>query len=351
MQAIILYSVGSPEALNNHCIKQYLNNFLSDKCVVRINSFLWQPILHTFILTSRPERLKQRYAKVFQNGQNPYLAYMDNLTHKLETALNQGLALTNQSFIDSTIDESYELSHSASKRASKYIVRYAYAYCAPSLALAVKNCINAGANKITTIPLFPQYSDTTSKRPVVELKRYQQQYPDCKFEIVRSFSAHTQYIKALSELAKPYLDKATATHKQEPHVMITYHSLPKSYIQLGDPYLKECQATTLGLINALGLDPDQYTVAFQSKMGPMSWLQPYIEDACTSIIEAGHHNLVVIAPGFSVDCLETLYDLGHNLKTQFLTQGGENFMLVPSLNDCDIQVELMQSLVSTAQEV
>lgn len=336
MHAVILYSVGSPETLTSKCIKQYLTNFLSDKMVVRINRFLWQPILHSCILTTRPERLLKRYAEIFEDGKNPYLQHVEDLTHKLAESLNGAAPQT---------------SSPSSPSSQSYMVRYAYAYSEPSLQQVVSDCVKAGAQEITTIPLFPQYSDTTSKRPVLALKRLKEHFKQCKFKVVRAFSDHELYIKAIAETTKPYLEAAAQEHKQPPHLLITYHSLPMSYIKLGDPYLKECQATTKALSTALSLDSSQYTVAFQSKMGPMSWLKPYIEDACTQILDTQHHNLVVLAPGFSIDCLETLYDLGRNLREQFLTQGGERFALVPCLNEHDLQVQMLQGLLNTAQDL
>lgn len=463
MRAIILYSVGSPETLSKQCLKQYLDRFLSDKLVVRIPGFLWQPILHSFILTTRPERMLQRYAAVFENGENPYLKSMENLSRLLEDILNPTLtastlaaplssissvAQLNQniacsadksSLADTTssADKTSELStsqppqdttdqalnnsavHSTANTANSNpatdsivsatnvnsgndvvssgdgvvssssgvvnsgvnatleqteastnnqavsesdgniceslvpscMVRCAYAFSHPSLKQTVLDCVNAGADEIITIPLFPQYSDTTSKRPLLVLREMQKRLPTCTLKIVRSYCEHELYIKHVADITRHYLEQAQKLSSKAPHLLITYHSLPQSYIKLGDPYLKECQTTTKALVQALNLTEDQYSVGYQSKMSPMSWLKPYIEEVCQELIEKHKTNLVVLAPGFSIDCLETLYDLGHGLRQQFLTQGGEFFTLIPCLNESAQHADLMKALIEQATPV
>lgn len=411
MRAIILYSVGSPETLSKQCLKQYLDRFLSDKLVVRIPGFLWQPILHSFILTTRPERMLQRYAAIFENGENPYLRSMEHLSRLLEDILNPTLtastlaeslssigsvAQLNQNTVCST-DKTSELAtslslqettaqalknselHSAANTANSNpaadstvsatnvnsavsetdgniseslvpscMVRCAYAFSHPSLKQTVLDCVNAGADEIITIPLFPQYSDTTSKRPLLVLHEMQKRLPTCTLKIVRSYCEHELYIKYVADITRHYLEQAQKLSSKAPHLLITYHSLPQSYIKLGDPYLKECQTTTKALAQALNLTEDQYSVGYQSKMSPMSWLKPYIEEVCQELIEKHKTNLVVLAPGFSIDCLETLYDLGHGLRQQFLTQGGEFFTLIPCLNASAQHADLMKALIEQA---
>lgn len=409
MRAIILYSVGSPETLSVQSVKQYLDRFLSDKLVVRIPRFVWQPVLHSFILPNRPERMLRRYEAIFQDGVNPYLKSMERLSQLLEDILNPTLTASTladslpsvmdnindklklgeqdlSAFIAENASEpkghtNTSLHHSAKQGAldsqntqsqtisiedsedplnnndfandellsSICMVRFAYAYSQPSLVHAVTDCIHAGAEEIITIPLFPQYSDTTSKRPLLTLKSLQKKYPDCTFKLVSSYSTNEFYIDTLASITRTYLDQASKLCSQPPHLLISYHSLPKSYIKLGDPYLKECQATTRALVKALGLQENQYTVGYQSKMSPMTWIKPYIEDACQDILNKNHSNLVVLTPGFSIDCLETLYELGHGIRQQFLTKGGEHFTLIPCLNESVQHVQLLKKLIAIAQ--
>lgn len=325
--SVILYTIGSPNALNSNCTKDYLNRFLSDKLVVKLPRFLWQPILQTMILRTRPARLVERYQKIFVDGKNPYLADMESLCVKLETYLNA---------LPQKVCDNNELSGDP---CTEYVVMPAYAYVGEGLSATVNSILEQGINKITVIPLFPQYSDTTSKRPRLELLELKNNNPQANFSIVHSYCNNELYINSVANMVKERL------LDDEAHVLFTYHSLPQSYISLGDPYLNEVKTTTNALVKALNLPPERYSLAFQSKMGPMPWLKPYLEEHVDELSNKGISKLVVVAPGFSTDCLETLYDLELNLKEQFLNHGGESFTYVPCLNATDEQVKLIADLL------
>lgn len=325
--AVILYTIGSPDTLTPACTRDFLNRFLSDKLVVKLPRFLWQPILQTMILRSRPARLVDRYQKIFVDGKNPYLADMELLCSKLKVYLEN---------LPQSPKDNDEL---ASDPSSEYTVVPAYAYTGEGLSTIAENFLNQDINKITVIPLFPQYSDTTSKRPRLELLDLKNTNPQANLSIVHSYPTNDIYIKAVAQMAKSHLED------ERTHLLITYHSLPKSYITMGDPYVNETSATTNAIVKELGLTKERYSVAFQSKMGPMPWLKPYLEEHVDDIQAKGVNKLVVLAPGFSTDCLETLYDLDINLKEQFLNHGGESFTYVPCLNATDEQVKLMADLL------
>lgn len=387
LHAVVLYSVGSPQKANTECLKSYLKQFLSDKLVVKLPRFLWQPILRSFILRTRPERMVSRYQQIFVDNHNPYLISMHKMAFGLECYLNNSSEdAFNACFanackvagdtdsIDSIDAPSCNIPLSSSKDgkategstkatsseadADRYMVKFAFAYCGKGLEQVVSESIEAGAKKVTVIPLFPQYSDTTTKRPTMELQQLKAKYSDVAFSIVRSFSSEEKYIETIAESVRPVLNELVFSVKHKcktqdmncimkqgkAHVLITYHSLPQSYIKLGDPYLSEVDATSAGLIKALGLERDNVSVAFQSKMGPMPWLKPDIEDEVKRLLDSGVTRLLVVAPGFSVDCLETLYDLDIKLRERFLSLGGESFLYVPALNHCKSHIELLAYL-------
>lgn len=325
--AVILYTIGSPDTLTPACTKDFLNRFLSDKLVVKLPRFLWQPILQTMILRSRPARLVDRYSKIFVEGKNPYLADMELLCSKLQDHLNN---------MPKDQKEDHEL---ASVPSSEYVVVPAYAYTGEGLSAIAESFLDQSINKITVIPLFPQYSDTTSKRPRLELLNLKNTNPKAQLAIVHSYPNNDIYIKAVSDMTRSHLED------EKTHLLITYHSLPQSYITMGDPYVNETSTTTNAIVKALGLPKERYSVAFQSKMGPMPWLKPYLEEHVDDLQAKGVSKLVVLAPGFSTDCLETLYDLQINLKEQFLNHGGESFTYVPCLNATDEHVKLMADLL------
>lgn len=325
--AVILYTIGSPDTLTPACTKDYLNRFLSDKLVVKMPRFLWQPILQNIILRSRPQRIVKRYELIFENGINPYLRDVELLCSKL------------QSYLNAHIDTTQQTDELGKTPCSEYQVVPAYAYCKEGLSAIAKNFLEQGINDITVIPLFPQYSDTTSKRPRLELLELKNTNPRANLSIVHSYQLHELYIKAVSDMARPLISD------DQSHVLFTYHSLPQIYITQGDPYYEHTQATTKALAKALNLPKERYSIAFQSKMGPMPWLKPYLEEHVDKLAALGVSKLVVIAPGFSTDCLETLYDLKINLQEQFLNHGGKSFTYVPCLNASDAHVELIANLL------
>lgn len=365
LHAVVLYSVGSPEKADVESLKSFLKNFLSDKLVVRIPRFIWQPVLRSFILRSRPERMVSRYKQIFIEEHNPYLISMSRLAYRLECALNQN---GNDPFDDekfeiaqlNELQDHPQKENSTSPTTEKFVVRNAFAYAGKNLEKVVKECVELGAQKVTLIPLFPQYSDTTTKRPAMELAKIKQSYKEVEFAMVRSFPDDKEYIEAITESIKPMLNELLFSIKRKKdevedvnsimkrgkaHVLITFHSLPQSYIKLGDPYLNEVEATTKALVASLGLDEENISIAYQSKMGPMSWLKPDIEDEVERLLDKGISRLLVVAPGFSIDCLETLYDIDINLRERFLSLGGDSFLYVPALNHSKSHIKLLSSLV------
>ncbi len=391
IHAVILYSVGSPETLSTQSLRRFLNNFLSDRLVVKLPRFLWQPILHSFVLRTRPERMQGRYQKIFVGGYNPYLKAMEHLCVELEQHLNDAHDLQNTaSAAQQQALESLELAtsslsgdlfiaetsataapaasataandESASASAVQFMVRAAYAYMGTPLKQQVDQCLQSGATHITVIPLFPQYSDTTSKRPLLELQELARRKIKAKLSIVRSYADHPLYIKALATTLQQSLQQvvvplsgdgniSSMLKESKTQIIFTYHGLPQSYIKMGDPYPQEVKTTTYGLASTLQLQESDYMVAFQSRMGPMPWMRPYLEDCVDQALEAGKQHLIVIAPGFALDCLETLYDLDIKLKERFLHRGGESFTYIKALNDSTAQIELLAALLSTAEEV
>ncbi len=386
LHAVVLYSVGSPQKANTECLKSYLKQFLSDKLVVKLPRFLWQPILRSFILRTRPERMISRYQQIFVDNHNPYLTSMHKMAFGLECYLNSSsdevfkacldkaskLAVDTDAVdsVDTTscsIPQNEPNAASSSAKSSdteqdRYMVKFAFAYCGKGLEQVVTESIEAGAKKVTVIPLFPQYSDTTTKRPTMVMEQLKAKFSDVDFAFVRSYGSDEKYIETITNLIHPALNELVFSVKHKckdedmncimkqgkAHVLITYHSLPQSYIKLGDPYLTEVDATTDLLINSLGIERNNISIAFQSKMGPMPWLKPDIEDEVKRLLDSGVTRLLVIAPGFSVDCLETLYDLNIKLRERFLNLGGESFLYVPALNHSKSHIQLLAHLVRNA---
>ena len=376
LHAVILYSVGSPESLTKSCLRSFIGHFLSDRHVVKMPAFLWQPILRSFILPTRPNRLLQRYEQIFVEDQNPYLTAMHNLCANLEAYLNEqqyikheatsvqaaacaALALqAHDSGDNASFLAAYGDSPDLGPSVPQYVVRSAFAYTGEGLAKVIRKCAADKADEITVIPLFPQFSYTTTQQPANIVAQLQKEVGSTRIHLVRSFASHPLYIRALSTKLQEGLMQVlkdnghgdgspSDTLKQSHvHVLLTYHSLPQSYVRMGDPYVEECAATTQALVTALGLEQSPHlSVAYQSKMGPMPWLRPYLEDEVESLLNKGVQHLIVMAPGFSLDCLETLYDINIKLRELFVHRGGDSFTYIPALNDSAAQVQLLSHLV------
>ena len=341
LNAVVLYSVGSPQSLTTASLKDFLNRFLSDKLVVKMPRFLWQPILHSFILPTRPERLKERYNAIFDHGVNPYLEISERLAAALQNNLNQ---------------------HSAEPN---FKVKLSYAYCEPYLEPVLAELAAQGCTNITLVPLFPQYSDCTSKRPRLILEQFAHEHPQIKCSLVRSYVGCECYLDALADLTRSYLYGTGAMMNEiEPHLddlsgfnppqaerthlLLAFHSLPKSYIRLGDPYLSEVEATVNGLKSRLQLSASNFSIAYLGRFGPMAWLKPDLEDEVSRLLDQGVQHLMVVAPSFAVDCLETLYDINIKLKERFIHQGGERFTYIPCLNDSQLHLKVLTELIQNA---
>lgn len=387
LHAVIIYSVGSPETLTVPSLRRYLNRFLSDKWVIQLPSFLWQPILHSFILRTRPHRLIKRYEQIFVDGHNPYLVAMDKLCVQLEQYLNErqelqnltttaaqdALRLSQESLFsanaestkaaDATVTATAPDTKSAAANTQsaetdakswRFMVRPSYAYSGESLEQAIDYCLHCGAPQITVVQLFPQYSLSTSKAAELTLLNLQRQGLKAQLNFVRSYAAEPLYIEALAQNLRQCLGLTIETdlnaylQQHQAHIVITYHGLPQSYIKPGEPYVDECKATTSALMAALHLKAEHCSVAYQSKMGPMPWLRPYLEDTVEQLLKEHVQHLIVLSPTFTLDCLETLYDIDIKLRELFLSKGGEKFTYVPALNDSAGHVTLLSQLVATA---
>ena len=280
----------------------------------------------------------------------------------------------------------------------QFMVRPAYAYVEPSLEQVVRECVAAGATKFTLIPLFPQYSHTTSRRPRQEMQALLSKLNQERARaaataaaaastttatsaaatvaastpalapltaaIVPSYATHPLYIQALTNQIKYTFHKAwpgvapeqmnSWLKEQKVRLLLSFHSLPVSYIKQGDSYQEECNATVAKLKEQLALElkiDAQFIVhSYQSKMGPATWLQPYTEEEVERLAEQGVAHIFALNPGFAVDCLETLYDLKTKASEIFIKNGGSTFMTLPCLNDSADALELYRDLVLTQGE-
>ncbi|OCG19754.1 ferrochelatase [Gilliamella sp. App4-10] len=318
-QGLLLVNLGTPSATTPDAIKQYLTEFLLDRHVVDLPKLFWSPILKSLVIPKRVPYIIHHYQKIWINGASPLLHYSRLLCDKLQRHLPNiqcELAMT---------------------------------YGEPDIQSALNNL--RSCSKITVLPLFPQYSTTTTLAVLDKLKQIiaSDQIID-NICYIRDYADHPSYINAL------YLQIKQAFQDQgEPEVLVlSYHGIPERYIhKRKEDYIERCEMTTQLLIEkcrANGLNrPIQ--MAYQSKFGKGKWVTPSTSDTLRALAQSGVKNVHVICPGFSVDCIETLYEIDEENRELFFNAGGKTFYYIPALNESDLQINLIIALINHTQPI
>lgn len=272
-------------------MRRYLAEFLSDPRVVQLPRWLWLPILHGIILRRRPAQSAARYAAIWTPEGSPLAV------HTRRQALLLGKMLAERSIR----------------------VAYAMRYGEPTIRAGLAQLKDCG--EITVIPLYPQYSRSTTEsiREVI----------DRKLRMIESFHDHPSYIAALAAVVQRHW----AAHGKGAKLVMSFHGLPQRAVDQGDPYQAQCIATAKILAGVLRLAPADYLVTFQSRFGAARWLQPYTEPTLVQLARQGAARVDVVCPGFVSDCLETLEEIDIEARKAFLGAGGREFHALPCLNE------------------
>ncbi len=313
---VLLVNLGSPAAPTAAAVKPYLQEFLSDRRVVDLPAWLWQPILRGIILRKRPPRSAALYAKIWQPDGSPLQVY----SRAIQTSLQSWAEAKN-------LDWQVEL---------------AMTYGQPSMINVLTSMQQQGIKRIVLVPLFPQYSTTTTAA-VYDVYQRAVQALNYAPELIAINDYHQQHghITALADSVTKHWHK----HGRAEHLMMSFHGTPEATRRKGDPYYDQCHTTAKFLAAKLGLQADQYSIAFQSRFGPQKWLQPYAEPLLQQMAKDGLASVQVVCPGFAVDCLETLEEVALGFAETFAQAGGKNFSYIPCLNDAAEQVEAIAALV------
>jgi len=309
---ILLVNLGTPSAPTAAAVRTYLREFLSDPRVVEIPRLVWLPILYGIILTTRPAKSAEKYKQVWMTEGSP-LAVHTARQAKLLAGLLGARAKPNP----------------------PVPVEYGMRYGAPSIASAFEKLRGAGCTRIVILPLYPQYagSTTASVHDAVSthLESLKTAAPEVRF--VDRFHDDPGYIDALAQRVKKSWEQNGSARNHGGKLFMSFHGIPKSSVERGDPYERECRETADLLAARLGLNKDDWMVTFQSRFGRAEWLQPYTEPTLVELAKGGLKRADVICPGFPADCLETLEELGIGAKKAFLEAGGREFNLLPCLNE------------------
>jgi ferrochelatase len=312
---VLLVNLGTPTAPAYGPIRRYLAQFLGDRRVVEACPAYWYPILYGPILTFRPLRTAKLYRKVWMPEGSPLLVYSQRLAAKLQAAFDP----------------------------ARVRVELGMTYGEPSIANAIAHFQSAGIRRLVVLPLYPQYSGSTSGAvfdAVARALRKQRRVPETVF--IAEYWDQPAYIEALAATVRA----AWAADGERSHLVCSYHGIPTKYVEQGDPYRAQVEGTTRLLADALGLSAGQWSQTYQSRFGPATWLQPYTDDLLIERAQAGIKAVTVVTPSFPVDCLETLEEIGVESRRKFLDAGGERFTLVPALNDSADHVDSLADLLA-----
>ena len=312
---ILLVNLGTPDSPSVSDVRRYLREFLWDPRVVEAPRPVWWMVLNGIILTTRPARSAKAYAKIWTENGSPLLHLSQQLTSALDDECRQ--------------------------QGLEWDVRLAMRYGQPSIESVMQNMWKDGIRRILVVPLYPQYSATTTATVFDEVTRVAQKWrfiPELRF--INSYHDFKPYIHALAQSVQEYW----SNHEKPEKLVMSFHGIPQEYFDSGDPYFCHCQKTARLLAEKLGLSKDDWMVTFQSRLGPKKWLQPYTDHTLTELAKSGVKNIQVICPGFSVDCLETLEEIAMENKDTFLEAGGETYEYIPCLNHSSDHVECIKLL-------
>ena len=312
---VLLVNLGTPDTTGWWDIRKYLKEFLSDRRVIELNPIIWQIILNLFILTFRPSKTAHAYKKIWMNdiNQSPLRYYTDSQAKKLKNKIGS----------------------------NNIIVDFGMRYGNPSLKSKLDFLKKEGCEKIIIFPLYPQYASATTATVCDEVYR---NLMDMRWQpglqVIPHYESEPLFIDALVKSIKKKISKI----KWKPDLIIaSYHGIPKKYFTKGDPYHCYCHKTTRLMkekFNEISIE-----TTFQSRFGPQEWLQPYTDKTLEKLPKEGKKNVLVICPGFSSDCVETLEEMGIQGKESFLESGGENYDVIPCLNDNDDHIKMMEFIV------
>ena len=315
---VLLLNLGTPDATDFWSVRRYLKEFLSDARVIETNRILWWLILNGIILNFRPQKSGHAYAKIWDREANE--SPLRVITKRQTAKLGQRLS-----------------AH------ADIIVDYAMRYGNPSTKSRIEALQAAGCHKILLVPLYPQYSATTTATAndeafdVLKTMRWQ--------PAVRTAPAYFDDPVYIETLAKS-IDEGVKALDFVPDLVITsYHGMPITYLKAGDPYHCQCFKTTRLVREYLGWPKEKLMVTFQSRFGPTEWLQPYTADTLEALPGRGIKKIAILAPAFSVDCIETLEEIAITGQEQFMHAGGERFAYIPCLNDSDGGMDMLEQMV------
>jgi ferrochelatase len=314
---VLLVNSGTPDALTATGIRNFLRRLLSDRRTIETPRAIWNLILYGIILPLRPSSVLPKYRRVWGEKGSPLLTYSLELRDALRSSLRD-------------------------RAGEPVAVELGMLYSTPDVEQGLAALRDAGAQRVVVLPLFPQYSATTNAAAYdqvgLALRRWRH-VPE--LHLLGDYATEPAYIAALADSVRAF----RAAQGSGDHLLITFHGIPKAYTDAGDPYGRKCELTARALAGALGLADGSWTLSFQSRVGVAEWLKPYTLETLADLAKRGVRRIDAVCPGFAIDCLETIDEIGHEADEAFRGAGGEKLRYIPGLNATPAQVDLLTGLL------
>jgi protoporphyrin/coproporphyrin ferrochelatase len=315
---VLLINLGTPDDHSYWPMRRYLKEFLSDRRVIETNRFVWWFILNGIILTSRPRRSGEAYRKIWNRERN------ESPLRTITRGQAEALAAV---YSDS----------------SRVTVDWAMRYGEPQIGERLRRLKQTGHDRILLAPLYPQYSASTTATAldkaydVLKEMRWQP-----AIRTLPPYFDDPSYIAVLAQSIRAHEERLGWKPER---LLVSFHGLPETYVERGDPYYRQCMETARLLKEALRMHDNQMAVVFQSRFGKAEWIKPYADITVRELARSGCRRLLAVCPGFSADCVETLEEVGIGLRETFIENGGEAFSTVPCLNDSKPAIEMLSALI------
>ena len=314
---VLLVNLGTPDEPTPAAVRRYLREFLSDPRVVQIPRAVWLPLLYGVVLPFRPAKTAKKYASIWMNDGSPLRVYTSRQAQLLRGYLGEKLKI-------------------------QAPVVYAMRYGTPTVAEGLAELAAKGCDRVTVVPLYPQFAESTTESVADALKAaLKRAKPAPTVNFVRDFHENPAYIKAIAKNVNDYWFK----HGRPDRLVMSFHGIPKAVADAGDPYPGQCRRTAELVATELGWNDARTQVTFQSRFGRAEWLQPYTFDALRALGSAKTTRVDVICPGFAADCLETLEEISIEGKKEFLHAGGRDFHYIPTTNDTPAFIAALAAVV------
>ncbi len=314
-RGLVIANLGTPTAPTAEAVHAYLREFLTDKRVVQIPHLLWKPLLDWVILPRRSPVVAEKYAEIWMGDEgSPLLAYTLRLARAMQAALPSWRVLP-------------------AMRCGQ-----------PTLADAITQLHREGIRDITVLPLYPQYSTTTTASMEDVVATLRARLPDARIHVVRDYHVDPRWAEAIAASIRAHW----ATHGRGDRLLLSFHGIPERLVNGGDPYATQCEAGTQAIAEALGIPREDILLTYQSRFGRERWLQPYTLQTVEQLAHDGVHRLDVACPGFAVDCLETLEEIAMQNADAFRAAGGAEFRYIACLNDAPSHVAALAGIARDA---